>query len=74
MAGVKKPDPYIFKLALERAGTTAEKSLMVGDNIEADILGAMAVGLHTLHLNAHREPAHNHGSMITELREIKLYL
>ncbi len=74
MAGVKKPDPYIFRLALERAGTTPEKSLMIGDNLEADILGARAVGLHTLHLNLHNEPAPGLGAAITGLREIKSYL
>jgi len=74
MAGVKKPDPYIFRLALERAGTTPEKSLMIGDNLEADILGARAVGLHTLHLNLRNERAPGLGAAITGLCEIKSYL
>ncbi len=74
MAGVKKPDPYIFRLALGAAGTPSEKALMVGDSIEADILGAQGVGMHTLHFNANKEPAHPYCSSITELREIKSYL
>jgi len=74
MAGVKKPNPEIFELALKKANTAADKSLMVGDNIEADILGAKAVGLHALHFNAHNDPEHEHCVTIHNLREIKNYL
>jgi putative hydrolase of the HAD superfamily len=74
MAGVKKPDPRIFHLALERTGVLPNKALMIGDNLEADILGARAVGFHTIHLNVHKDPPHKHGEIIDDLREIKLYL
>ncbi|WP_419213866.1 YjjG family noncanonical pyrimidine nucleotidase [Maribacter sp. X9] len=74
MAGVKKPNPIIFKLALEKARTTSRKSLMIGDSLEADILGAKAVGLHTLHFNAHREEEHPHAPIIYDLQEIKSLL
>lgn len=74
MAGVKKPNPYIFKLALEKAGTQSQKSLMIGDSLEADIQGALAVGYKALHFNAHKEPKHHHCEMIDELIEIKSFL
>lgn len=74
MAGVKKPDPYIFTLALQKAGVTAGNSLMIGDSIEADILGAKAVGLHTLHFNPNKEPLHEYCSAISSLGEIKRFL
>ncbi len=74
MAGVKKPNPKIFNLALELANTDAGRSLMIGDNIEADILGAQAVGFNAIHFNAHNDPAHNHCEMIHDLVEIKSYL
>ncbi len=74
MAGVKKPNPFIFELALKKAQTEPEKSLMIGDNLEADIIGAQAVGLHALHLNAHNEKPHDFCPMITDLDEIKTYL
>lgn len=74
MAGCKKPDPLIFNLALEKAKVRSGSSLMIGDSLEADILGARAVGLHTLHFNVHGEAEHKHSPMITELREIKTYL
>ena len=74
MAGVKKPDPIIFHLALERTRVQPQNAVMVGDNLEADILGARAVGFHTIHLNVHKDPLHKHGEIIDDLSEIKLYL
>lgn len=74
MAGVKKPNPIIFQLALERAKVEPHKSLMIGDSLEADILGAKAVGLHTIHFNAHREDAHTQSPIIYDLQEIKSLL
>ncbi|WP_343485498.1 YjjG family noncanonical pyrimidine nucleotidase [Allomuricauda sp. d1] len=70
-AGVKKPHPKIFEVALDRAGVSPEKTLMVGDNLEADILGAQAMGMNALHFNAHREPDHDVCPIITDLIEIK---
>lgn len=73
-AGVKKPHPDIFHMALQRTGATPAASVMIGDSLEADILGARAVGLQTLHFNAHKEPMHSNGPIIEDLREIKRYL
>ena len=74
MAGVKKPNPFIFNLALKKAKVGAESALMIGDSLEADILGAKDAGLHALHFNAHGEAVHQHSPMIRDLREIKSYL
>ena len=74
MAGVKKPNPKIFQLALQMANVSSKNSLMIGDNIEADILGAKAVGFNALHYNAHDDPSHDHCEMIHKLGEIKSYL
>lgn len=74
MAGVKKPNPIIFNLALEKAKVRPQSALMIGDSLEADILGAKSAGLHALHFNAHGEAQHQHSPMITELKEIKIYL
>ncbi|WP_350293618.1 YjjG family noncanonical pyrimidine nucleotidase [uncultured Croceitalea sp.] len=74
MAGVKKPNPQIFELALNLAKTHAKNSVMIGDNLEADILGAQDLGFNTLHFNAHKEPQHNHCKMIDSLYEIKQIL
>jgi len=74
MAGVKKPDPYIFELALDMAKVKPKNSLMVGDNLEADILGAKAMGMQVLHYNFHRESNHGECTMINDLIEIKSIL
>lgn len=73
-AGVKKPNPHIFQYSLQRAEVAPGKALMIGDSLEADVLGAKAVGLHTLHFNAHNDPWHPHAEIIHDLIEIKHYL
>ena len=50
-ADAKKPNPRIFEYALQATGATIGGSLMLGDNYEADILGAKAVGLDTVFYN-----------------------
>ena len=50
-AGVSKPDPTIFRLALDRLGVTAEESVMVGDSWVADIDGARAAGIRAIWFN-----------------------
>lgn len=73
-AGVKKPNPIIFNKALKEANVLPERALMIGDSLEADILGAKAVGFNVLHFNAHGEALHRHCNMIHDLGEIKSYL
>ena len=43
--GMEKPDPRIFRLAMERAGVSPEVSVYVGDNPEFDVGPAAAVGM-----------------------------
>ncbi len=43
--GMEKPDPRIFRLAMERAGVRPEESVYVGDNPEFDVGPAAAVGM-----------------------------
>ena len=74
LAGVKKPNPIIFELALERAKVLPQNCVMIGDSLEADILGAQGVGLHTIHFNAHREEPHDFSPIIYDLKEIKMLL
>lgn len=44
-AGVAKPHPRIFCMALDALGVTADQALYVGDRLEADIAGAQSVGM-----------------------------
>jgi putative hydrolase of the HAD superfamily len=43
--GAAKPDPAIFRAALDRLGATAGEAMHVGDSMEHDIAGARAAGL-----------------------------
>jgi putative hydrolase of the HAD superfamily len=43
--GVAKPDPAIFRTALERLGAKASDAIHVGDSVEHDVAGARAAGL-----------------------------
>ncbi len=44
-AGVRKPHPRIFALALDRLGTHPEQTIHVGDSYDDDYLGALGAGL-----------------------------
>lgn len=48
--GVAKPDPAIFRLALERADCAPEEAVMIGDRLDNDIVPAKAVGMRTVWL------------------------
>ena len=48
---VRKPNPQIFHLACERLGISPEETLMIGDNFEVDIQGAIEAGLQGLHIS-----------------------
>ena len=44
-AGVEKPCPAIFHLALAKAHARPEETLHIGDSLDDDVRGAMAVGM-----------------------------
>lgn len=46
--GYLKPDPRIFKVALEKLGVTPEETVLVGDKIRTDILGGAILGLRSV--------------------------
>lgn len=50
-----KPHKAIFDFALEAAGANRAESIMLGDNLDADIRGAMDAGLDTVFVNHLRE-------------------
>lgn len=52
--GVNKPNPAIFKHALQKAGVTADRALMIGDNFKVDIEGAYHVGMDQVFYNTER--------------------
>ena len=71
-AGVNKPSPQFFDFELQRAGAQRDTTLMIGDNLQTDIMGAMASGLDALFFN--RYPEHEKTTaptfIVTSLRDI----
>ncbi|MGH7278482.1 MAG: HAD-IA family hydrolase, partial [Candidatus Rokuibacteriota bacterium] len=52
--GAEKPDPRIFRLALETAGATAAEAVHVGDLYSVDVLGARGAGIEAVLLDPGR--------------------
>jgi putative hydrolase of the HAD superfamily len=69
-AGVKKPHGKIFQLALYKANANAMESLMVGDNLEADILGAEAYGIKAIWYNLNQNKEAFQGKSINQLTQL----
>ena len=53
--GVKKPHPYIFKKAMLKAGAKANNSIMIGDDLYADIYGAQRVKMDNVYFNFYQD-------------------
>ena len=56
--GIEKPDPEIFRLAIEKAGCLPDEFLYVGDSQEDDILGAKKAGVKIAWYNRTRAQLH----------------
>ena len=50
-AGANKPSQAFFDYAFKQTGAKPETTLMIGDNMQTDIKGAMAAGIDTLLFN-----------------------
>ncbi len=74
MVGVKKPNPKIFSHALTLAKANVENSLMIGDNLEADILGALDFGIDAICFNYHNENLTSGIKFVDNLLDLKHYL
>ncbi len=55
--GVRKPMPQIFQMALKSLDVLPEEAVMVGDDWQADIMGARGVGIRGIHINRGLEPS-----------------
>lgn len=67
-----KPNKEIFEYALNKTGANAKNSIMIGDNLDADIQGGINAGLDTVfvnHINAatHIQPTYT----IFHLKELE---
>ncbi len=70
--GVNKPDPAIFRHALANGAASVGTSVMIGDNLDADVRGAQNVGIDAIYFNAvgaEKPPDIKH--MIVDLKDLQ---
>lgn len=74
--GVAKPDPAIFRRALELAKVSPSEALYVGDSPTYDIAGAKGVGMQMVWVNRNGVPGENleikPDRVVQDLRELAL--
>jgi putative hydrolase of the HAD superfamily len=70
-AGVTKPDPAIFRLALERLAVDRDRAVMVGDSWAADIAGAVAAGVRAVWFNPAGRPRPGLLPDVDEIRSLE---
>lgn len=72
--GVKKPNPAIFQYAVEKAKASINTSIMIGDDLQVDILGAKEFGMSQIYFNPnniyHNEIVSYEINCLSELLEI----
>ena len=77
-AGVNKPSKAYFDYALKMSGASRETTLMIGDNLQSDILGALNADLDAMLFNRWQVPSEEFPKNLTfvvdNLRDIKTIL
>jgi putative hydrolase of the HAD superfamily len=68
--GIEKPDPYLYRLAMERAGTDPEECVHVGDSIANDLEPATAVGMKAVMIDRSESFPDTTWPRITSLTEL----
>ena len=68
--GVAKPDPAIFRAALDRLGAGPDGALHVGDSLEDDVAGARAAGLEAVLVARNGAPAPEGVRTVRSLAEL----
>ncbi|MEK6450240.1 MULTISPECIES: YjjG family noncanonical pyrimidine nucleotidase [Myroides] len=71
LAGVNKPDPQIFHFAMNQAKAKVDEAVMVGDNLLADIKGALGVGMDAIYYNQFDKEVSPEIIQVNELIKIK---
>ena len=73
-AGVKKPHLQIFEKALQKSNALSKNSLMIGDNYEADVQGAINAGMRSVYFDYYRKNEILATPQIQKLNELRKYL
>jgi putative hydrolase of the HAD superfamily len=70
--GLNKPNEGIFRLAEHLSGAETAECVMIGDNFENDVQGALNAGWEAIHLDNDNSNAFN-GHRIKELLDLKKF-
>lgn len=73
-AGVKKPHLQIFEKALQKSNALSKNSLMIGDNYEADVQGAINAGMQSVYFDYYQKNEVLETLQIQKLNELRKYL
>ena len=74
-AGNKKPSRKIFEFALQQTGHAPKSAVMIGDNLQTDMAGAIDAGIDTIFYNPAQTPHQSRVTHeITTLQELMLIL
>ena len=68
--GVNKPHPKVFHRAFELAGASNSESVMIGDTLEADIVGAENVGMKSIFFNPEKSVVDTKSRQIYHLTDL----
>lgn len=70
--GASKPSPEIFRQAIVQAGSSPAKSIMIGDDLHTDVLGAQRSGIDGVYFNPEKlVHSENPTYEITHLKDLK---
>lgn len=70
IVGIRKPDPAIWKMALDQSGYTAEEFLIVGDSMKNDIRPAQILGCPTILITTKALPDDYTGAWVDSLEAL----
>ena len=71
--GAEKPDPAIFRVALDRLGAAPEKTVFIGDSLRRDREGARRMGMRFIWIapeNVQSGQAERPAESVTDLRDL----
>jgi FMN hydrolase / 5-amino-6-(5-phospho-D-ribitylamino)uracil phosphatase len=74
--GASKPDPALFHIACRELGCEPEEVVHLGDDIELDVRGARAAGLHAVWMNrgSHSWPGEDVPDTVADLEAFERWL
>jgi putative hydrolase of the HAD superfamily len=73
-SGFNKPDKRIFIHALELADAKIEESMMIGDDLQVDVLGANQVGMEAVLFDPEKKHKSRAFRVVNDLKELLEFL